>query len=934
MKKLLLLVVAMLLTSVASIAATYSRVNDFSTLQAGDKIILFGDYLQSGTNPYWLVTMNLTDAGKTNIPGQVLDKSSTAKKLGDSYEVPDGINVTEITLVESGDETYPWLLQVSLNDTDYYLCCTSTATKNNMSCKAIADKTDACMAKFDGTFQFKTASNITRNSLEISINNGKTGETIFNCYAKGGQKTPVVFKAENPTQENVLGEIIVKDAFGNTYTSESSSITIEEGVVLTFSAENAAEIQVELDNYLVAGGQPPVEWTYYFPSHIRPDEEVSPYSGILTVKAMLGEQSVTATFSLMVTPKPVIPIELGEIIVNGPNYENIQEGDILQNVPAGSIFSINVENAESISVNGDMTLGSHAEWTAPELPGEYDVIINAERGQKMKSLNFVVRIEEKENPAIGDLVVTYGEGEVVNDNPDFINYVTVGTTFTAYAENATHITVELVNSRRSYPFEGNSGTWTFDDPIEKETVLVYAYDDLESNQKSMMFTVTVTPKPLGDIVVTYGDGVVVEEGDNGLSVETGTTFIINAENATHITATRWSDYEDVIDVDSDKATYTVNDPISYEGLTITATNGIDTKEFEFLLSVTEPIVPETTTWSLVTKDMVIVPGQEYVIAGTGVDRNDTNIAVDYILNTYASANNRISSSIIEIDKTNKSISLTSETNYQKVVFEKADDKGFYAKSESKYFSAYKTSAGKIQNQLRLIEQLDETLCYIKVDIDDNGDALLKFVKMADDENSCPWVHLFSQKSADTYWNCYTNHSGKKSYQLYTQVMAVIQPEVPAFDLMEDDATKVALMSTKGELHVWTVEYDRDGNAVKENGQDVAASVMAKAPAADDTAWTNKVAEEGENYEIYVPVTTGNYLSIRAKSVLGDLHSEELVKNVDASGNIISSVEGVAADDMNAPVEYFSLQGVRVAADQPGLYIRRQGSKVEKVAIAR
>ena len=84
----------------------------------------------------------------------------------------------------------------------------------------------------------------------------------------------------------------------------------------------------------------------------------------------------------------------------------------------------------------------------------------------------------------------------------------------------------------------------------------------------------------------------------------------------------------------------------------------------------------------------------------------------------------------------------------------------------------------------------------------------------------------------------------------------------------------------------------------------------------------------------MPVTAGNYLSIRAKSVLGDLHSEELVKNVDASGNIISSVEGVAADYMNSPVEYFNLQGVRVAADQPGLYIRRQGSKVEKVAIAR
>lgn len=732
-----------------------------------------------------------------------------------------------------------------------------------------------------------------------------------------------------------LGDIVVKDAHGITYTSEETNIDIEEGVILTFSAENAEEIQVEFDNTVVVGGQPPVEWTYVFPSEGNPNEEASPsmIDGTLTVTAMLGEQSVTKDFILTVRRKPVIPIELGEIIVNGPNYENIQDGDILTNVPAGSMFSISVENAEKILVNNESTGGGCvAEWIAPDLPGEYEVYIFAERGHQTKSMSFTVNITD-ENPPIGDLVVTYGEGEVVNDNPDFINYVTVGTTFTAYAENATHITVELWGSGKTYNFEGNSGTWTFDEPVKEEIVAVTATSNTEDS-KVLMFTVSVTPKPLGDIVVTYGDGVVVEEGDNGLSVETGTTFTIYAENATHITATRWSDFEDVIDVDSDNATHTFNEPISSEGLTITATNGIDTKEFEFLLTITEPVVPETTTWSLVTKDMAIVPGQEYVIAGTGVDRNNSSIEVDYILNTFASANNRISSSIIDIDKTNNSISLTSEDKYQKIVFEKADEKGFYVKSEGKYFSAYKTSAGKIQNQLRLIEQLDETLCYIKVDIDDNGDALLKFVRMADAEDSCPWIHLFSQKGSDTYWNCYTNHSGKKSYQLYTQEVAVAQPEIPAFDLMEDDATKVAMMSTKGELHVWTVEYDKDGNAVKENGEDVAASVMAKAPAADDKAWTNKVADEGVKYEIEVPTTQGNYLTIRAKSVLNDLHSEELVKNVDASGNVISGVEGIMADDANAPVEYFNLQGVRVAADQPGLYIRRQGSKVEKVSIAR
>ena len=37
-------------------------------------------------------------------------------------------------------------------------------------------------------------------------------------------------------------------------------------------------------------------------------------------------------------------------------------------------------------------------------------------------------------------------------------------------------------------------------------------------------------------------------------------------------------------------------------------------------------------------------------------------------------------------------------------------------------------------------------------------------------------------------------------------------------------------------------------------------------------------------------------------------------------------------DANEPVEYYNLQGVRVANPENGLYIRRQGSKVSKVLV--
>jgi hypothetical protein len=46
----------------------------------------------------------------------------------------------------------------------------------------------------------------------------------------------------------------------------------------------------------------------------------------------------------------------------------------------------------------------------------------------------------------------------------------------------------------------------------------------------------------------------------------------------------------------------------------------------------------------------------------------------------------------------------------------------------------------------------------------------------------------------------------------------------------------------------------------------------------------------------------------------------------------SAVNDIIADDANAPVEYFNLQGVRVNNPENGLFIRRQGGKASKVII--
>lgn len=55
-------------------------------------------------------------------------------------------------------------------------------------------------------------------------------------------------------------------------------------------------------------------------------------------------------------------------------------------------------------------------------------------------------------------------------------------------------------------------------------------------------------------------------------------------------------------------------------------------------------------------------------------------------------------------------------------------------------------------------------------------------------------------------------------------------------------------------------------------------------------------------------------------------------NVDVyDPNGVNGITDITVED-NAPVEYFNLQGVRVANPESGLYIRRQGSKVAKVVL--
>lgn len=89
--------------------------------------------------------------------------------------------------------------------------------------------------------------------------------------------------------------------------------------------------------------------------------------------------------------------------------------------------------------------------------------------------------------------------------------------------------------------------------------------------------------------------------------------------------------------------------------------------------------------------------------------------------------------------------------------------------------------------------------------------------------------------------------------------------------------------------------------------------------------------------ISVPDWNAFYYSFGADNAYcWPMSNTEINFDIDLEALANAGVEGIAADaefDANAPVEYFNLQGIRVATPEAGQFlIKRQGKKVEKVVV--
>lgn len=98
--------------------------------------------------------------------------------------------------------------------------------------------------------------------------------------------------------------------------------------------------------------------------------------------------------------------------------------------------------------------------------------------------------------------------------------------------------------------------------------------------------------------------------------------------------------------------------------------------------------------------------------------------------------------------------------------------------------------------------------------------------------------------------------------------------------------------------------------------------------------------DGDNIELYIGgIMKGSYMNL-PKVVTGSTDWTSAAKlygmysavKYNFPAELKAGVEGIEIDNNDAPVEYFNLQGIKVENPAAGLYIKRQGDKVEKVVI--
>ena len=200
-------------------------------------------------------------------------------------------------------------------------------------------------------------------------------------------------------------------------------------------------------------------------------------------------------------------------------------------------------------------------------------------------------------------------------------------------------------------------------------------------------------------------------------------------------------------------------------------------------------------------------------------------------------------------------------------------------------------------------------------------AIMEIVDIADAENP---VVLQTENAASVIFtvsedyhalqvNAYTEGKTKSVTHGYEIVSEEVTPAKPSIANHNTDAKEVTFSTEAGALMIMIVQ------------EPVANSPMRIE--AQDWAFTPDPKSHTINYSNLVD----EVMVVTVKSVTPKVESEPYVMRLSSDGDV-SGIEGVEAGASNGKAVYYNLQGQLVDATRPGLYIRCQGGRAEKVLV--
>lgn len=128
---------------------------------------------------------------------------------------------------------------------------------------------------------------------------------------------------------------------------------------------------------------------------------------------------------------------------------------------------------------------------------------------------------------------------------------------------------------------------------------------------------------------------------------------------------------------------------------------------------------------------------------------------------------------------------------------------------------------------------------------------------------------------------------------------------------------------------WSTQYKNVTYNIIDDGSNDVLVVFRGKWGAGVTPTADKNPEVGARVIVHGDILI--YTDSKTGAQTKEVNTGNEIVSYEAPGSF-DGVEDIVADDANAPVEYYNLQGVRVANPENGLYIRVQGKKATKVLV--